>query len=191
MQTSNTRHGGMPAETTPWFLSGRRIARIAATGLLLVTLGISNVIASGASPAALVILPIKLLDTSGEPTDQTLQHADRLVRLGNSLAADLSRSGLYRATVLTSDDLRQACPSEEIPCLLQAVRTRGGERIFIGVVHKSSTLIMQLWARVVDAHTGREIFSRDLNFRGDTDEAWQRAEAFLFSQIDSAKAEGR
>ena len=56
----------------------------------------------------------------------------------------------------------------------------------VGVVHKSSTLILQLWARLVDAHTGRDVFSCNLNFRGDTDEAWQRAETFLAAQIRDA-----
>jgi len=35
----------------------------------------------------------------------------------------------------------------------------------------------------VEVRTGQGILSRDLNFRGDTDEAWQRAERFLAEQI--------
>lgn len=51
---------------------------------------------------------------------------------------------------------------------------------------------MQLWARLVDARTGRDLYSRDLNFRGDTDDSWQRAERFLISQIhdETVKARG-
>jgi hypothetical protein len=172
---------------TVWVSSGRRLAGIGATALLLATLGTSPAHAA----EALVILPIKLLDTSGEPADQASQHAERLVRLADSLAADLSRTGLYRATVLPADRLRQSCPSEDIPCLLKAAQARGAELLFVGVVHKSSTLILQLWARVVDARTGRDLFARDLNFRGDTDEAWQRAEAFLISQIRDGRLDGR
>ena len=71
---------------------------------------------------------------------------------------------------------------------LGAARDRGAQLIFVGVVHKSSTLILQLWARLVDARTGRDIMTRDLNFRGDTDESWQRAEAFLVAQIRDAAA---
>ncbi|ACL57644.1 DUF2380 domain-containing protein [Methylobacterium nodulans] len=51
---------------------------------------------------------------------------------------------------------------------------------------KSSTLIMQIWVRIESSRTGEVLFSRDLNFRGDTDEAWRRAEAFLTSAITSA-----
>lgn len=181
----------MWAGTTGWVPSASRSARIVSVGVVLATLGAPRLNAAEVLPTALVILPIKLLDTSGEPTDQAPQHAERLVRLGNNLAADLSRPGLYHATVLPADHLRRACPAEDIPCLLQAARARGAELIFIGVVHKSSTLILQLWARVVDARTGREIFSRDLNFRGDTDAAWQRAGAFLMAQIRTGIIERR
>lgn len=164
-----------------------RLAGLGATALLFATLGV----APAHAVEALVVLPIKLLDTSGEPTDQAAQHAERLVRLADGLATDLTRAGLYRATRLPADLLRRACPSEDGACLLKAARARGADVIFVGVVHKSSTLILQLWARVVDARTGRDLFSRDLNFRGDTDEAWHRAAAFLLSQIRDGGLEDR
>ncbi|MCC0809312.1 DUF2380 domain-containing protein [Methylobacterium sp. W2] len=163
-----------------------------AAGLLLTALASPCAHAAEALQTSLVVLPIKLLDTSGEPTDQTAQHAERLLRLANGLATNLTRSGLFRATVLPADNLRQDCPSEAVACLLKAAQGRGAELILVGVVHKSSTLIMQLWARLVDARTGRDHYSRDLNFRGDTDESWQRAEQFLISQIhdETVKARG-
>ncbi|KQP03431.1 hypothetical protein ASF26_13385 [Methylobacterium sp. Leaf93] len=141
----------------------------------------------------MVVLPIKLLDTSGEPTDQTSEHTERLARLADGLATNLTRSGLYRATVLPADNLRQDCPSEAVACLLKAAQTRGAELILVGVVHKSSTLIMQLWARLVDARSGQDLYSRDLNFRGDTDESWQRAERFLVAEIrdETIKVHGK
>lgn len=143
-----------------------------------------------AMPVPVAVLPIKLLDTSGEPTDQTLQHTDRLQRLAEDLTLDLTRTGWYRARLLPAKRLLKECPAGEAPCLLQAARAGGAELIFIGVVHKSSTLILQLWARLVDARTGRDVFSRDLNFRGDTDEAWRRAEGFLVAQIREAAVTG-
>lgn len=134
----------------------------------------------------LAVLPVKLLDTSGEPTDQSAGHARRLGLLADELAADLSRSGPYRARVLPAPELDRACPSGEAACLLQAARSGGADLVFVGVVHKSSTLILQLFARLVDARTGHDVLSRDLNFRGDTDEAWRRARVFLAAQIRDA-----
>jgi hypothetical protein len=157
--------------------------KIAAAGLLLGLLGGPPAQANEARAAALVVLPIKLLDTSGEPTDQASQHAGRLIGMAEGLATDLTHSGLYRATVISADQLQNGCPAESVPCLLKFAQAQGADAIFIGVVHKSSTLIMQLWARLVDARTGRDLLTRDLNFRGDNDEAWRRAEIFLAEQI--------
>lgn len=174
---------GLRRRATAWALGS--------LALSLAALGTSRAEAVKAMPVPVAVLPIKLLDTSGEQTDQTLQHAERLQRLAEDLTADLTRSSRYRASMLPAERLLKDCPSGEAPCLLQAARAGGAELVFIGVVHKSSTLILQLWARLVDARTGRDVFSRDLNFRGDTDEAWRRAEAFLVAQIRDASATDR
>jgi hypothetical protein len=53
-------------------------------------------------------------------------------------------------------------------------------------VQKTSTLILQVFARVVDSETTALVASRDLNFRGDTDESWLRMERFLAEQLADA-----
>lgn len=168
----------------------RRLARFRLAALVLTALAATH---AGADepPPSLAVLPIKLLDTSGEPTDQAAQHAERLARLGGSLAADLTRLGLARATLLPADGPLRACSTGDAACVLRVAREEGAEWVFVGVVHKSSTLILQLWARLVDARTGRDILSRDLNFRGDTDEAWKRAERFLVEQVRDGLKRGR
>jgi hypothetical protein len=35
----------------------------------------------------------------------------------------------------------------------------------------------------IDAKTGKAIFHRLFTFRGDTDDAWRRAEMFIFDEI--------
>lgn len=172
-----------------WVSNARRSVWVGALALHLMALGMSQADAAEAQPVRLAVLPIKLLDTSGEPVDQSRQHAERMQRLAEDLASDLTRSGRYQATLLPAERLLKDCPAGDAQCLLRASRAQGAELVLVGVVHKSSTLILQLWARLVDARTGRDVFSRDLNFRGDTDEAWQRAEAFLVAQIRDASAE--
>ncbi len=139
------------------------------------------------SPPTLAILPLKLLDTSGEPIDQGPEHARRLTIMAEDLAADLGSGGGYRTLRLTPETLRTRCPDERPDCLLATAREAGADLVFVGVVHKSSTLILQLFARVAETRTGRAVLTRDLNFRGDTDEAWRRAEAFLAGQIREAR----
>jgi hypothetical protein len=137
-------------------------------------------------PPKVAILPIKLLDTSAEPKDQSADHARRLEVLASDLSDDLRKTGLFRTVTITSDVLRQRCPGEGADCLLQLARDEGARFVFLGVVHKSSTLILQMWARFADTQTRTVAFSREMNFRGDTDEAWRRAEEFLVNQIRSA-----
>ena len=140
-------------------------------------------------PTSLAILPIKLLDTSAEPIDQGTDHARRLKALTDALTADLVASGLYRTIPVSREQVRARCPDERPACLLDAAREAGGALVFIGVVHKSSTLIMQLWARLVDTTSGKEVLVRDLNFRGDNDEAWHRAARFLADQVKGGRVQ--
>ena len=60
-------------------------------------------------------------------------------------------------------------------CERDLARLVHADRVLIGAVDKVSTLIGSLRLRIVDVATGQSIFSRVLGFRGDTDEAWQRA----------------
>jgi hypothetical protein len=48
-----------------------------------------------------------------------------------------------------------------------------------------STLIQWAKVQVVDLQTDKPVFDRLLTFRGDTDEAWQRAEAFIVEQVNA------
>jgi hypothetical protein len=53
-----------------------------------------------------------------------------------------------------------------------------------------STLVQ--WAKVeaVDTKTGQALFDKLFTFRGDTDEAWRRAEAFILEEITTPAASG-
>ncbi|AMB47430.1 DUF2380 domain-containing protein [Methylobacterium sp. AMS5] len=148
-------------------------AQLAAAGLILAAA--PSAPCAEPRPTTLAILPLKLLDTSGEPIDQGPEHARRLAVMAQDLAADLGSDGSYRTLRLASETLRTRCPGEHPECLLAAAREADASLVFVGVVHKSSTLILQIFARVVDTHTGHAVLTRDLNFRGDTDEAWHRA----------------
>ncbi|WP_082145473.1 DUF2380 domain-containing protein, partial [Microvirga massiliensis] len=157
---------------------------------MLGVLGIAACVGSSASadpslPPKVAVLPIKLLDTSAEPLDQSADHDRRLAALASDLTVDLGKTGLFRTVEVEPEVLRQRCPDEAAECLLEVARDEGARLMFLGVVHKSSTLILQMWARFVDAETRSVVFSRELSFRGDTDEAWRRAEAFLVEQIRS------
>jgi hypothetical protein len=146
---------------------------------------------AGASPETkIAVLPVRLLDTSAEPKDQSADHARRLQAITGHLTSDLVQTGLYQVVILTTDVVRERCPLETPECLLAAARKEDASLVLFGVVHKSSSLIMQLWARIADAQTGQVVFSRELSFRGDNDDAWRRAGKFLADQIRAKPPQG-
>lgn len=126
------------------------------------------------------IFPVKLLDTSKEARDQTAEHERRMGILSDVLQAELDG-----ATTITGETLL-GCEPETTECLLELARDTGSERAVFVVVQKTSTLILQIFANLVNVETGELIASRDLNFRGDNDEAWRRAGRFLAEQLRGA-----
>ncbi|AGT09278.1 DUF2380 domain-containing protein [Paracoccus aminophilus] len=125
----------------------------------------------------IVVMPVKFLDTSKEATDQSAAHLDRIAILTQVLTEDIG------ATALSSQDIATACPKETPECLLAAAKAAGAQTAIFIVVHKSSSLIMQAFVQVLDVDQQHVLFKRDLNFRGDNDEAWRRAGIFMAHQF--------
>lgn len=135
-------------------------------------------LAPWAQAAELAILPVKLLDTSGEVKDQVAAHEARLDLFTEELLQQLGT-----ASRIPAADVAAACTPETSQCLLSLARGDGAGQALFVVVQKTSTLILQIFANLVDTESGELILSRDLNFRNDTDEAWRRAARFLSRQI--------
>ncbi len=161
-----------------------RIAAGAAAAVLVAAVSAGGV---GARAETLAVMPVKFLDTSQEQRDQSAEHARRLDMVGAALAADMKGAGPYADTVLVSPEaVAAACPNETAACLIAAARAAGGDEALFTVVQKTSTLIMQVFVHVVDVRDNALIVSRDLNFRGDTDESWMKMESFLAGTLAEA-----
>ncbi len=71
-----------------------------------------------------------------------------------------------------------------VPTELVAAAKRAGARLILyGGIHKMSTLVQLAKVQVVDIEADRLIDNRSLTFRGDTDDAWQKAEAFIVEEL--------
>jgi hypothetical protein len=140
--------------------------------------------ASGATAteaASLEIADFSYRDTSGEATDQTALHQTRLQAFMAALRHDVGADSRYR---LLPSSCATPCTSEDLtPDRLHAAAQAGAHVLVVGGIHKMSTLVQ--WAKVsaVDTETDRLVFEKLYTFRGDTDEAWQRAEAFVSQEI--------
>jgi TolB-like protein len=135
-----------------------------------------------AQPVALAVLNLDYVDTSGEPTDQTAAHHQRAADFVSALQRDLAANGQYRVVSMSCG----SAPCEPVmnPVELQkAARAAGARFVVLGGVHKMSTLVQWAKIQVADEEQGRIVFDRLLTFRGDTDEAWQRAESFIARDV--------
>ncbi|MDI4238259.1 MULTISPECIES: DUF3280 domain-containing protein [unclassified Bradyrhizobium] len=152
-------------------------------GLLL---GFGSASADSGAPAArtlgVTIEDFGYLDTSGEPIDQTAAHLGRLQTFMAALRRDVEVDGHYRLVPPSTDD--RATSAER----MQAAAQRGANVLITGAVQKMSTLVQFASAAVIDVDTNRILFERRYTFRGDNDEAWNRAETFLSRDIRAALA---
>jgi hypothetical protein len=133
--------------------------------------------------AAIAIVDFSYVDTSGEVRDQRSEHEARLANFMSALKRDLTAGGRVRIVV-------PLCGSE--PCaagrsgesdVLNAARAAGADLLLTGGIHKMSTLVQWAAIKVIDVKTGQVVLDKLFTFRGDTDESWRRAEAFMANEL--------
>jgi len=133
----------------------------------------------GATPTAdVTIEDFGYLDTSGEVTDQAARHEKRLRAFMVSLRRDVETDGRHCLVP----------PSCTAPCTDQepnsSKRGQGEGRIrIVGGIQKMSTLVQWAKVAIIDVDTNRVLSDKLYTFRGDNDEAWERAEAFMSRDI--------
>ncbi|OCK58815.1 DUF2380 domain-containing protein [Bradyrhizobium sp. LMTR 3] len=140
-------------------------------------------------PLIFAVAEIEHIDTSGEVTDQSADHLRRLRAFEASLRTDLAASGKLRSADL--DCPANACSVGDLTAnqLLGKAQAAGADLLLIGSVHKMSTLVQ--WAKfdIIDVKARKVVFERLVSFRGDNDEAWRRAAAFIIRQIRDRETE--
>ncbi|RUM97578.1 DUF2380 domain-containing protein [Pseudaminobacter arsenicus] len=120
-----------------------------------------------------------LVDSSGEARDQRVEHDERLRRMDKTLQAELSRSGSFSLVEMNCPS--QGCSGQAMKLdeLLGRAQAAGARFLVVGAVEKMSTLV--LWSRleVYEIASRKMVFDRLFTFRGDNDEAWQRAAHYM------------
>jgi hypothetical protein len=161
------------------------------TGLFLGSSLISDASAATAGHAlAVSVDDFNYIDTSNEPTDQTAAHEKRLRAFMTALRDDVTADRRFE---LVPSSCAPNCPTEG-PALvdrLRAASQAGTQILIIGVVHKLSTLVQNARIVAIDTTSQRIVFQKFFTFRGDNDEAWQRAERFLSEEVRDRLLESR
>jgi hypothetical protein len=151
----------------------------AAIGHLTIALGF----AADAETAVIAIARVDFnyVDTSGEVLDQRAEHEVRLSVFMSALKDDLAADGKFRILVpaCRPDPCSRSSGSE----LLKAANAAGADFLIVGGIHKMSTLVQWAKAEVIDLRSGQIAFDKLFTFRGDTDQAWRRAEEFISKEL--------
>jgi hypothetical protein len=129
-----------------------------------------------------MVADFSYVDTSGEPADQSAAHQRRLQAFMAALRSELAADQRLR---LVDPSCAPACVADATATgALRHVATEAGAQVVVvGGIQKTSTLVQ--WARtaVVDVASNRVVFEKIYTFRGDDDEAWQRAEIFISREL--------
>ena len=161
------------------------------TGLFLGSSLISDASAATAGHAlAVSVDDFKYIDTSNEPTDQTAVHEKRLRAFMTALRDDVTADHRFE---LVPSSCAPNCPTEG-PALrdrLRAASQAGAQILIIGGLHKMSTLVQLAQTAAIDTTSQRVLFKKFFTFRGDNDEAWQRAERFVSEELRDRLLESR
>lgn len=132
---------------------------------------------------SLAISGFFLIDTSGEQRNQTAEHEARLERFDDVMRKDIAGSGRFALVEMKCPQPRCSGQSMTMDELLRYARDAGARFLAVGAVEKMSTLV--LWARleVYDVATRKMVFNQLFTFRGDNDEAWQRAAHYVANEF--------
>jgi hypothetical protein len=153
-----------------------RIAAIIALTLLLPA-------SAHAGPPKAAVFDFELLDTSlqGEMDGPRGDEQQRLIRTSEQIRKGLAESGNF--AVLDIAPVRDAAHAANLQacggCDVDLAQKLGADLAITGVVQKVSNLILSLNIYLRDTRTGRLVTSMSADFRGNTDESWQRTASYL------------
>lgn len=167
-------------------MSNRRFVHCLVLALSLAVVPARADTVSSRVPAVLVD-DFSYLDTSGEPADQTAVHQRRLEIFIAALRREVGADARLR---LVSPACGASCPPADAPpaVRLQMAAEAGADVVITGGVQKLSTLVQWARASAIEVASNRVLFDKIFTFRGDSDEAWERAEMFVSRQVRDALA---
>ena len=144
--------------------------------------------AQAAAPLTIAVADFDYIDTSGEVKDQRAAHQARMAQFAELLRAKLGAEGEFR--VIPIECAEPPCtPINMQPARFIDVSRRSGARFVVyGGIHKMSTLVQWGDIQLLDLEADKVLLRQNVTFRGDTDEAYRRAAAFVGESVKDAMA---
>jgi TolB-like protein len=136
-----------------------------------------------ANAPKVAVFDFELVDTSldGATNGPRADETARLVRLGDELRRRLAQSD--RVDVVDIGPVAAAARASNLQacggCDASLARKLGVKYSITGWVQKVSNLILNVNVVVRDAGTGKTVWGKSVDMRGNTDESWSRALDYL------------
>lgn len=156
------------------------------TLVLIVAAGLGFGTPAGAAQSRIALADIYYLDTSGEPGERTAEHAARTKLFQSVLGEELERDGAFAVEPLACGRPDCSIGAISVEDAVEAARRSGADYVLLGAIQKISTLIGTGRIDVIEIATKRDVVSRVLSFRGDTDDAFRRAAEFAARSVAGA-----
>ncbi|GLR84701.1 DUF3280 domain-containing protein [Bradyrhizobium iriomotense] len=139
--------------------------RLTLSAFLLSVLPAAHALAGAEAAIGVAMDDFSYTDTSAEPANQTVAHERRLSAFMAALRRDVGADGRYRLAPSVQD---------------------GAAFKVIGGIQKTSTLVQWAKVAVIDVGARKIVMDKLYTFRGDSDEAWERAEIFVSREVMAA-----
>jgi len=147
-------------------------------------LGFCSPQARAAEPAKLVVFDFELEDYSagGPLAGESPEETARLKLVTAEARKMLAESGRYElidASAVDPERQKAHWLRNCNGCEADIARQAGADLAMLGIVQKLSRLVHTVVFRIRDARTGAVTVNVQTDLRGDTDESWRRAVAWL------------
>jgi hypothetical protein len=144
--------------------------------------------APSATPLTVAVADFDYIDTSGEVRDQRAEHQARMQHFTELLRENLGSQGGFDVMPLTCAEPPCTPINMQPDRFITASRRSGARFVLYGGIHKISTLVQWGDVQLLDLQADKVLFRQNVTFRGDTDEAYRRAAAFVGESVRDAMA---
>jgi hypothetical protein len=141
-----------------------------------------------AAPLTVAVADFDFIDTSGEVKDQRAAHAARMTRFTELLRESLGAQDGFQVLPLACTEPPCTPINMQPQKFIDASRQSGARFVLYGGIHKISTLVQWGDVQLLDLEADKVLFRQNVTFRGDTDEAFRRAAAFVGDSVKDALA---
>jgi hypothetical protein len=160
----------------------KRVSTLA-VGLAVAMLSVAVTSAQADEPVKIAVLSAQLQNDHAEWVPTTDAERQRLMKTEGTFKSMLEASGKYRFTPVIASIQERINKDQQMGqcagCEIQYGKEIGVAQVAWIEVQKVSELILNINVYVSDVNSGRLIFVKSVDMRGNNDESWQHSIKFL------------